>query len=291
MSASAPGAPELVWVNGAPAATVSALERGLHYGDGLFETIACVHGEPRFLQLHLRRLAAGCARLGLPAVPTLAAEVRTLAAGSARAIVKVLLTRGPAQARGYALTGHEQASRIVLRYGWPADDAALERDGVRVRLAEQRLGENPALAGLKHLNRLEQVLARREWSDAQIADALMFSSSGALVSGTMSNVFLVRDGKLCTPSVERCGVAGVMRRVVRALAAQAGHVVEERALDAGDLQSTTEMFLTNALIGIRPVRELAGRTLQPGRLTRQLQDTLAPWLASARELPGELARE
>jgi 4-amino-4-deoxychorismate lyase len=291
-SAAAPGAPELVWVNGAPAASVSALERGLHYGDGLFETIACVHGEPRFLELHLWRLAAGCARLGLPATqPTLAAEVRTLAAGSARAIVKVLLTRGPAQARGYALTGHEQASRIVLRYGWPAEDATLERDGVRVRLAEQRLGENPALAGLKHLNRLEQVLARREWSDAQIADALMFSSSGALVSGTMSNVFLVRNGTLCTPSVERCGVAGVMRRVVRALAAQASQVVEERVLEASDLETTTEMFLTNALIGIRPVRELAGRSLQPGRLTRQLQDTLAPWLARARELPGELAHD
>ena len=291
-TAAAPGAPELVWVNGVPAATVSALERGLHYGDGLFETIACVHGEPRFLELHLRRLAAGCARLGLPAAhPTLAAEVRTLAAGSTRAIVKVLLTRGPAQARGYALTGHEQASRIVLRYGWPAEDATLERDGVRVRLAEQRLGENPALAGLKHLNRLEQVLARREWSDAQIADALMFSSSGALVSGTMSNVFLVRNGTLCTPSVERCGVAGVMRRVVRALAALASQVVEERALQASDLETTTEMFLTNALIGIRPVRELAGRSLQPGRLTRQLQDTLAPWLARARELPGELAHD
>jgi 4-amino-4-deoxychorismate lyase len=288
----ASGAPEMVWVNGAPAASVSALERGLHYGDGLFETIACVHGEPRFLELHLRRLAAGCARLGLPAAqPALGGEVRMLAAGSARAIVKVLLTRGPAQARGYALSGDEQPSRIVLRYGWPAEDPALERDGVRVRLAAQRLGENPALAGLKHLNRLEQVLARREWSDAQIADALMFSSSGAVISGTMSNVFLVRDGKLCTPSLERCGVAGVMRRVVRSLAAHAGHVAEVRALNARDLESTTEMFLTNALIGIRPVRELAGRTLQPGRLTRQLQDTLAPWLASARELPGELARD
>jgi 4-amino-4-deoxychorismate lyase len=284
--------PELVWVNGAPAASVSALERGLHYGDGLFETIACVHGQPRFLELHLQRLASGCARLGLPAAqPDLGAEVRALAAGSARAIIKVLLTRGPAQARGYALTGHEQATRIVLRYRWPDEDPALALEGVRVRLAEQRLGENPALAGLKHLNRLEQVLARREWSDARIAEALMFSSSGAVISGTMSNVFLVREGKLVTPGVERCGVAGVMRRVVRSLAAGAGQVAEERCLNQRDLELTTEMFLTNALIGIRPVRELAGRTLQPGRLTRQLQDTLAPWLAGARELPGELLRE
>ena len=291
-SVAAAGAPELVWVNGAPAVTVSALERGLHYGDGLFETIACVHGQPRFLELHLRRLAAGCARLGLPADPqTLGAEVRALAAGSARAILKVLLTRGPALARGYGLTGHEQASRIVLRYGWPVEDPTLARDGVRVRLAEQRLGENPTLAGLKHLNRLEQVLARREWSDAQIADALMFSSSGAVISGTMSNVFLVRDGKLCTPSLQRCGVAGVMRRVVRALAADAGHVTEERGLEVRDLEHTTEMFLTNALIGIHPVRELAGRALHPGRLTRVLQDTLAPWLAGARELPAELQRD
>ncbi len=261
--------PELVWVNGRPSGEVSALDRGLHFGDGLFETIGCVHGAPRFLELHLERLAAGSERLGLeaPRRGTLEAEVRALAAESPRSIIKMLVTRGAAVARGYA-----------LRYAWPEEDPALWHEGVRVRVADQRLGENPALAGLKHCNRLEQVLARAEWSDPGIAEALMYSSSAALISGTMSNVFLVRDERLLTPRLDRCGVAGVMRRVVLAEAAKAGIPAEERTLGSGDLAAAREVFLTNALMGVRPVRELGGRALAVGPLTRALQERLAPLL-------------
>jgi 4-amino-4-deoxychorismate lyase len=275
--------PEQMRVNGRAAAEVSVLERGLHYGDGLFETIACVSGQPRFLSRHLRRLASGCQRLGLEPVdlPALAQEVSELARARARAVIKVLVTRGPALARGYAVSGGEQPTRITLRYAWPEDDPDLARQGVRVRLATLRLAENPALAGLKHCNRLEQVLARREWSDPGITDALMFSSSGTLISGTMSNVFLVRDSTLLTPRLDRCGVAGVMRALVLQAAAAAGIAARECALDEADLARAQELFLTNALSGIRPVRELAGVSLAPGPVTRQLQAQLAPSLAKA----------
>jgi len=286
-----PGVPELVWVNGRAAGEVSALERGLHFGDGLFETIACEGGRPRFLELHLRRLAAGCARLGLEAseAASLRTEVQQLAAPCGRAIIKVLLTRGTAAARGYGVTGFEKPTRISLRYAWPPEDPVLARAGVRVRIAALRLGENPALAGLKHCNRLEQVLARREWTETAIAEALMFSSSGALISGTMSNVFMVRDAKLYTPRVDRCGVAGVMRQVVLAAAADLGLAAEERVLDSQQLASAQEVFLTNALMGIRPVRELEGRPLPPGPLTRRLQERLAPLLGAHAQPPEEAA--
>jgi 4-amino-4-deoxychorismate lyase len=275
--------PEAIRVNGRPAREVSALERGLHYGDGLFETIACVRGGARLLEQHLRRLASGCARLGIAPIDpaAIAAEVREAAAESDRAIVKILVTRGPATARGYAASGEEQPTRVMLRYLWPEDDAALSEQGVRVRIASVRLGENPALAGLKHCNRLEQVLARRECADAGFGEALMFSSSGALISGTMSNVFIVQDSMLLTPCVDRCGVAGVMRAEVLATAAAAGIRVEERRLDGDDLERSQELFLTNALMGIRPAREVAGRSLVPGTLTRHLQAQLAARLSSA----------
>ncbi|HKD52575.1 MAG TPA: aminodeoxychorismate lyase [Steroidobacteraceae bacterium] len=278
------------WINGRPAAEVSALERGLHYGDGLFETIACSQGRARLLDRHLQRLAAGCARLAIapidPAV--IAHEVREVARGADRAIVKVLLTRGPATARGYVVAGEQTPTRITLRYRWPEDDVALGDRGVRVRIADVRLGENPALAGLKHCNRLEQVLARREWNDPQISEALMFSSSGALISGTTSNVFLVQDGVLLTPRVDRCGVAGVMRAEVLAAAAACGVRAEERVLDARDLARTQELFLTNALIGVRPVYEVAGRPLPQGAVTRQLQAQLAVRLIAAAGRDGEV---
>lgn len=282
--------PEIARVDGREAHEVSVLERGLHYGDGLFETIACLGGQPRFLERHLARLAGGCARLGIPFgdFAPLGREVRSLAAGTARAIVKVLLTRGVAVNRGYAPSGAEHATRITLRYGWPADDPLLAERGVRVRIATLRLGENPVLAGLKHCNRLEQVLARAEWSDPDVSESLMFSSSGALVSGTMSNVFVVRGMTLLTPRLDRCGVAGVMRAVVLAAAAAAGVAAEERVLVAEDLAAADEIFLTSALIGIRPVREAQGRPLNVGAVTRRLQRELAPHLAMTAAPSGEL---
>lgn len=284
-------APEIVWINGRAAGEVSVLERGLHYGDGLFESIACLKGGPRFLDLHLKRLAAGCARLGLPAdLAAVAREVRELAAPCACAVIKVLVTRGAAIARGYALTGREETTRITLRYAGAEQDLLAAQQGVRVRIATVRLGENPALAGLKHCNRLEQVLARREWSDPDIAEALMFSSAGTLISGTMTNVFLVQDGTLYTPRVDRCGVAGIMRAVVLTAAAAAGIPVQERLLGAADLEQAQELFLTNALSGMLPVRQLEGRVLAVGPLTRRLQERLAPSLANA-ALPGDGAGE
>jgi 4-amino-4-deoxychorismate lyase len=275
------GTCEALRINGDPAGTVSPLERGLHYGDGLFETIACVAGEPRFLSLHLERLALGCTRLALDAraLDGLAQEVGELAAQSARGIIKVLLTRGPAAARGYAVSGAEKATRITLRYRWEPQDPQLERAGVRARTARLRLGENPALAGLKHCNRLEQVLARREWSDPQIAEALMFSASAKLISGTMSNVFLVQGSRLLTPRLDRCGVAGVMRAVVLREALRAGIETAEAEIDAAGLAAADELFLTSALIGLRPVRALDERPLAVGPVTRALQERLAPLLA------------
>ena len=276
------GAAEAVWVDGRPGGVLSPLERGLHYGDGLFETIACLGGRPRFVTLHLERLRAGCARLGIqfPAPDELRHEILSVAAGAERAIVKVLLTRGPAVARGYGTTGAEQPTRLTLRYRWQ-EHPRPAADGVRVRTAALRLAESPALAGLKHLNRLEQVLARREWSDAGIAEALMFSTGGRLISGVMSNVFLVEGGVLRTPRLDRCGVAGIMRQVVLREAARAGIAAEEAVLEGTDLARTRELFLTSAVIGLRPVRSLDGRACEAGAVTRELQQRLAPLLAEA----------
>jgi 4-amino-4-deoxychorismate lyase len=273
-------APEVVLVNGASSESVSALDRALHFGDGLFETIACCRGRPRWLSLHLARLMEGCARLGIElADPTgLEAEVRQLAAARDRSLIKVLMTRGTAVRRGYVTSGSERATRITVRYAWPHEDAAALQDGVRVRTAALRLGENPALAGLKHCNRLEQVLARREWTDPAIVEALMFSRSGQLVSGTMSNVFMVQGSALHTPRIDLCGVAGVMRRVVLREARSAGLTCEERELRAHDLERASELFLTNARIGIWPVAALDGRPFTPGSVTRCLQQQLLPKL-------------
>ena len=271
-----------VTLNGQPLVEgVSPYDRGLHYGDGLFETIVCVKGQPRLLSLHLERLSLGCERLriALGDVAPLRAEIQNVAAAG-EALVKVIVTRGEAVARGYGWAGTEVASRLVIRYPLPPENSGA-RDGIRAVVAKLRYGENPHLAGLKHLNRLEQVLARSEVPVEDAAELLVFSSCGNLVSGTMSNVFLVRQGRLLTPRLDRCGVAGVMRRVVLREAAAAGIPVEEDVLSQEHLASADEVFVTNARIGIWPVRVVGGRDLGVGPITRRVQARLETLLESA----------
>lgn len=272
-----------IQVDGVAADAIDALDRGLHYGDGLFETIACRAGRPRFLTLHLQRLTEGCARLGIRGVDAtvLTAQIEQLAATEADCVLKLIVTRGSATARGYGAHGDELARTVLLQYPWPSEDPACWEQGVAVRTAVGRLGENPALAGLKHLNRLEQVMIRAEWSDPGIQEALVFGSSGALVSGTMSNVFLVTDGRIMTPAIIGAGIRGVMRRVVMREAERGGLSITETTLDAAALSQAQELFLTNARIGIWPVRALDGEVRRIGPVTRQLQQWLRPLLGGA----------
>ncbi|MEP7245398.1 MAG: aminodeoxychorismate lyase [Gammaproteobacteria bacterium] len=295
--AGAPSGPEIVVINGEtfgprrgqsgwqlvsldPLASISVLDRGLHFGDGLFETLACRNGRARFLSLHLERLASGCGRLQIEpgSIDVIRREIESALLNSDAALLKLIVTRGSAVARGYGRTGRETATRVLLRYAWPAEEPTAHRDGVRARVAHMRLGENTALAGMKHLNRLEQVLARSEMSAEDAGELLLFSSSGQLVSGTMSNVFLVQNGRLTTPRLDLCGVAGVMRRVVLLEAEKAGITTEERVLSAEDLAGASEVFLTNARIGIWPVRSLDERSLTVGETTRRLQALIDPML-------------
>ena len=253
------------WVNGHASDQIACVDRGLHYGDGLFETISCIDGRPRWLEWHLRRLRRGCERLGIGFhdFEALGSEIAVRAEGSGRCILKLILTRGIASRRGYRPTGDETPTRIVSRHAWPADPAtsAGATADFPVAVSGVRLGINPQLAGLKHLNRLEQVLAQQELRGTTREEALMLSSNGQLIGGSMSNVFLADEAGLSTPSLEECGVAGVMREVVCAAAARHGTPVRVRRIEAAELKLAREAFVTNVRWGVRSISELAGRTL------------------------------
>lgn len=256
-------------VDGREAATVSALDRGLQYGDGLFETVAIRDGRPRLLPYHFDRLEAGCVRLGFepPTRDVLERDIEAVA-GASHAVAKVIVTRGAA-GRGYRPPAGPAVTRIVAAFPWPEHPPEAIQRGVRTRTCRTRIGTSPSLAGLKHLGRLEQVLARAEWRDASVAEGLMLDEAGAVIGGTQSNVFVVRDGCLLTPRLDRCGVAGVMRRAVLQWAAQRCIVSRETRLRETDLLSAEEVFLTNALIGAWPVAELDGRLLRRGALAAE----------------------
>lgn len=263
-------------IDGKETSCVAADDRGLQYGDGLFETIGVVHGLPRLWRHHMARLQAGCVRLGIqvPAVDTLYAEVQQLCSVTERAVVKIIITRGSG-GRGYRPLLDAQPRRIVSSHPWPEFAADWATSGVEIRVCDTRLGINPALAGIKHLNRLEQVLARREWDDPAIAEGIMFDSDNYLVDGTMSNLFIVRDGCLLTPALERCGVAGVMRTHILELAEQLGINCEITRLQLNDLQQSDEAFLCNSIIGIWPIRRLGHHEYRLGTITQRLLQAVA----------------
>lgn len=261
-------------INGQDSTTLSAQDRGLLYGDGLFETIAIRNGAPLRWERHLQRLMLGCERLGIPCpdVTTLTLESLDLCKGHDRAVLKLIVTRGVG-GRGYRAPAQLQPTRILARHPWP-DYPDHARDGVRVRLCDMRLAQQPALAGIKHLNRLEQVLARAEWNDEDIAEGLLFDREDHVIEATMSNLFLVCGGQLITPDLSDCGVAGIMRTMILEIAADIGVMCNVRPVARAELFDAAELLLCNSLIGLWPVRQLDTHRLVPGPVTRRLQQAL-----------------
>jgi len=263
-------------INGRVADCVAASDRGLLYGDGLFETVAVRKGKPEYWQQHLQRLQTGCSRLGIEPVDELllAEQCQLLADGVDQAVIKIIVTRGSG-GRGYRVPARPASTRILQLHEWPDFPPACAQQGVAARLCDMRLGHNPVLAGIKHLNRLEQVLARQEWDDNGIREGLLLDTAGNLVEGTMSNLFLVRDGVLLTPDLQRCGVAGIMRSQLLELAGQLSIGTEICQLGMADLHAAEEVFICNSLIGIWPVIAIDDRNYNKGAMTSRLQDVLA----------------
>ena len=264
-----------ILVNGAPGLAVSALDRGLAYGDGLFETTLCVAGKATLWSRHFERLISGCERLALPLpdARVLVHEIAQVAGDRARCVVKIVLTRGPG-VRGYAPPAESAPTRVVSVSDEPSPHATGAAGGIAVRWCSTRLGCNAALAGLKHLNRLEQVLARGEWTDDAFAEGLMRDTEDRVVCATAANLFVASGGRLHTPRVDRCGVAGVARRELIVTKPAGGEVVVRDML-AADVESADEVFLCNSVRGVMPVTRLGERTLAVGPITRAAQAALA----------------
>jgi 4-amino-4-deoxychorismate lyase len=260
-------------VNGVEGGAIAADDRGLQYGDGLFETMAVRDGRIRAFALHMARLETGCARLGIPMPPValIDAECHQVLEALGTGVVKLVVTRGPGP-RGYRPPGEPSVTRIVMASALRVEAPA---EGIVVRVCETRLAANPQLAGIKHLNRLEQVLASAEWQDSGVAEGLMLAADDRVIGATAANLFFVRGGQLHTPEIRDCGVAGVMRQQVLSAARSLGIVAVVDDFQLSDLRDADEIFLTNALTGIRAVSELQGHGAWPhGELTRALSARL-----------------
>jgi 4-amino-4-deoxychorismate lyase len=253
---------------------VDPSDRGLAYGDGVFETMAAHDGVLRWLEQHLTRLARGCEQLGIPMPDrhALAAEVVAAVPARGSRVVKLMITRGSG-ARGYRPPEPCVPTRILGIGAWPDYPEANYTHGIRLGLSTIRLADSP-LAGLKHLCRLEQVLAQQELAGLGLIEGLLRDARDRVVSGSMSNLFLVRDQRLVTPQLDRCGVRGVMRDIVLAAARDSGLAAEEQPVELADVHAADELFVTNSVLGIWPVREFLDTRVAVGPITQALQRQL-----------------
>ena len=255
-------------------------DRGLQYGDGLFETIAIREGTPRLWTYHVERLQLGCERLGLPAPnpaqleTDLTEALRATRRSAGNAVAKIIVTAA-AGPRGYRRGNEVSPSILIGVFDSRPVPATAYLNGIEARLCTTRLAEQPLLAGVKSLSRLEQVLARAEWQDAQTLEGLMLDTTGRLVCGTMSNVFIAAKNSLSTPALTRCGVAGVMRRHVMTVLADSGMDCEVRDIDSAELWSATEVFLTNSQFGILPVHRVDRQVWPKGETTARIMSLVA----------------
>lgn len=268
----------MLWLDGQPQEPDAGLDRAMEFGDGLFETIAVRDNRPRLLARHLERLGLGCERLGIvvPDTAVLKAEITRAARTPGIGVLKLILSRG-AGGRGYAPDPNAPPRRWLAGLSARVRPARNAIDGVAIATLATRLAEQPLLAGLKHLNRLEQVLARRELDARGAAEGLMLDTSGRVVCGAMSNVFAVLEDVVVTPALTRAGVAGVMRAALLDAWHDAGVPVEVRDVDPAELEGASELFLTNALIGVWPVASLEGRVYAPGPVARRAAAWVESW--------------
>ena len=264
----------MIVVNGQPGESVSASDRGLAYGDGVFRTILVRNGRAQQWRRQYLKLRHDCTHLGIaaPDEQTLVQEVREASGAEPACVIKIVITRGAGE-RGYRY-GEAAPTRIVMSAALPAYPPEYRDTGVRVRMCELQLAHQPSLAGVKHLNRLENVLARAEWDDAEIPEGILCDANGNAICGTMTNFFVATGGALSTPDLSRCGVAGVTRDRVIAAAARANISCTVRSISRGELFAADEMFVVNSVIGLWPVRLLNDRPLLVGAVTREIQERL-----------------
>lgn len=272
----------ITYINGCLQSGLSVYDRGLNYGHGLFETLRLSQGQSPFWDYHMARLQSGAKALGIVLQPAVLAEYwrAFVTAVPAQGVVKIIVTAGQG-ARGYRLGSCDTGTNYLLQW-FPLDSEGLAkiglhcREGVAVKPCRHRLPHNPRLAGIKHLNRLDQVLASKDIDGEQYQEGLVLDCVGNIVEGVSRNVFLRVGTRWLTPDLNRAGVAGVMRRyLLEQVFNRCGLTAAVETVSYQRLGDIEEAFMCNSVGGIWPVVAIeGGGRFEIGDQTRTLQRQL-----------------
>jgi len=260
-----------ILINGIAAEYVSVTDRGLHYGDGVFETIACVGNTPVFIQQHLNRMESGARKLNIsfPDRQLFLDDINCLLRGNnSNSIIKLILTRGRGK-RGYRYETGQIPTRICMLSAWPDYVAHWREHGLATRFCQTQVSINPQLAGIKSLNRLDSVLASSELGTAY-NEGFLSDTEGNVIEGTMSNIFVVMNDALVTPDLSRCGVNGIMREQIIDIAHNNNINVETRNITRDELLASREIFVSNSVIGACVVKQLEQQFYNTDTMTKTI---------------------
>ena len=265
----------MIMINGEQGGSIHVMDRAVMYGDGVFRTMRMDHGQIQCWPQQYQKLAADCQALDIlcPARNTLEQELRQLATEDPDCVVKIIISRGEG-GRGYRVPTSASPNRVLLSAPLPEYPAEYWKEGVQLHLCEIRLSHQPRLAGIKHLNRLENVLARMEWTDPDVPEGLLLDADGWVVEGTMSNIFMRLDDQLLTPDLSDCGVNGLQRDRILRHASRLGLAPKISRFNFPSLLKADEIFISNSLIGIWPVRQIAAVPIALGPIAPKLQQIL-----------------
>jgi 4-amino-4-deoxychorismate lyase len=268
-------------INGDSSQTISPLDRGFAYGDGVFRTMVMRHGMPENWPLHYQKLVADCAVIGIvcPSAELLISDLQQLflqgnVATNSAEVAKIIISRGEGE-RGYAPPAITMPSRVVIQSSMPNYGAANYVRGVHLHLCATQVAQQAQLAGIKHLNRLDNVLARMEWRDESIFDGVMTDASGNVIECTMSNIFARFDDQLITPDLSQCGVAGITRQRIIWLESTLGLSVEVERLSLPRLLEADEVIICNSLYGAFQVHTIGAKHWPQHALAATIRKVLA----------------
>jgi 4-amino-4-deoxychorismate lyase len=263
-------------VNGSFSATISPLDRGFAYGDGVFRTIKVINGLPEHWPMHYQTLFADCSAIGIvcPSADTFISDFKKIFdADEFSAVVKIIVTRGEGE-RGYNPPAITTPMRVMIKSSMPDYPEVNFSEGVVLHLCDTRIAHQPKLAGIKHLNRLDNVLARMEWHDPKVAEGVMLDMEGNVIECTAANIVARYGDTLITPKLDQCGVAGITRKQILAHAKRLELNTAIERMNLKDLHSADEVIICNSLFGAWQVRELAGQQWAKQLLAEKLRKAL-----------------
>ena len=263
-------------INGNSNQAISPLDRGFAYGDGVFRTLVMREGQPENWPLHYQKLVADCAAIKIvcPSADMLINDLGQLFLPSETAVAKIIVTRGEGE-RGYAPPAITAPMRVVVKTTMPDYPKSYSEEGVNLHVCKTQLAAQPLLAGVKHLNRLENVLARMEWNDPTIADGIMFDTQNNVIECTAANIFARFNDTLKTPNLNQCGIAGITRQRIIDHAHLWHLKIKIEQINLEQLLNADEVIISNSLFTTWQVQQILHKNWQPSFLANHIRKTLA----------------